>query len=53
VFIAKVCQLTDEDVNEDAEVVGIEVFCHPLGGKKDVQQLQDEELHAEIFRSML
>lgn len=37
-------QVADDDVEEDAQVVGVEVFVGGGRGEEEVQQLEDEEL---------
>lgn len=48
-LLGQVVQLANEDVDEDLEVVGIEIVSRLLGGEEEVEELEDEELHADIF----
>lgn len=37
-------EVADHDVDEDAQVVGVEVFVGRGGGEEEVEELEDEEL---------
>lgn len=37
-------QIADHDIDEDAEVVGVEVFVGAGGGEEEVEEFKDEEL---------
>ena len=37
-------EVADHDVDEDAQVVGVEVFVGRRGGEEEVEELEDEEL---------
>ena len=37
-------QVADHDVDEDAQVVGVEVFVGGLGGEEEVEEFENQEL---------
>lgn len=41
-------QVADDDVEEDAQIVGVEVFVGRGCGEEEVQQLEDEELEGGL-----
>ena len=47
--LINVTDLAQEDVDKHAEIVGIEEFRHAFGRKEQIQQLQNEQLHAEVL----
>ena len=40
-FFGEVEEVADNDVDEDAEVVGVEVFIGCGGGEEEVEELED------------
>lgn len=42
--VREIEQIADHDVDEDAQVIGIEVFICEWGGEEEVEELEDEEL---------
>ncbi|EHL02482.1 hypothetical protein M7I_1563 [Glarea lozoyensis 74030] len=47
-FVGEVEEVADYYVEEDAEVIGVEVFVGDAGGEEEVEQLEDEELEARF-----
>jgi hypothetical protein len=43
-FFGEIEEVADENVDEDTEVIGIEVFVGGGGGEKEVQELKGEKL---------
>lgn len=43
-FFREIEEVADHDVNENAQVVGIEVFVGRASGEKEIQKLENEEL---------
>ena len=41
-------EVADHDVDEDAEVIGVEVFVGCRGGEEEVEELEDEELEGGL-----
>ena len=37
-------EVTEDDVEEDMEIVGVEVFVCGRGGEEEVEEFEDEEL---------
>lgn len=46
-LLAKIAQLADEDVDEDAEVISVEVFLCAGRREEQVEDFQDQERNAE------
>lgn len=44
----KIEEIPNHDVDEDAEVVGIEIFVRERGGEEEVEELEDEELEGGL-----
>ena len=43
-FFREIQEVTDDDVNENAQVVGIEVLIGRASGEKEIQEFENEEL---------
>lgn len=41
-FIRQVDQFSDEDVQQDPKIVGVEVFLSARGGEQEVEDFEDE-----------
>jgi hypothetical protein len=52
-FFGKIGEFSDEDVDEDFEVVGVEVLLRSGCSEKEVEDLEDEQLHAEVLGGIL
>lgn len=42
-------QVTDNDVDENAEVVGVEVFKSRRGGEEEVKEFEDQQLEGRFI----
>lgn len=52
-LLREIRELSNEDVDEYLQIVGVEVFLRPRRGEEEVEDLEDEKLHAEILRRRL
>jgi hypothetical protein len=48
-LFGKIGKLSDKDVNEDFEVVGVKVLLRSGRGEEEVKDLEDEQLHAKVL----
>lgn len=48
----QVDKLADEDVEQDAQIVGEEVFLRARRREEEIQDLEDEQLHAQVLRAI-
>ena len=49
-LFVKVEDLPEEHVDKDTEVVGVEIFCTAFRREQEVQDLEHEQLHDQVFR---
>lgn len=47
-FLGEIEEVADHDVDENAQVVGIEVLIGGASGEKEIQQFEDEELKRRL-----
>ena len=52
-LLRQIRQLSNEHVDEDLEIVGVEVLLRPRGSEEEVEDFENEKLHAEILRRRL
>ena len=50
VFFIQICQLSQKDVDEYTQVIGIEEFRCPFGGEEHIENLEYQQFDAVVFR---
>ena len=48
-FLGQIHQFPDENIKQDSQIIRVEILLSSGGGEEEVENLEDEELHTQVF----